>query len=143
MIRTATIEDAPILCHLCQTALGHTASVEQITDKIAKLTKDPACYLIVLENEITHTVDGFLQAEEYRLLYGEDGWNVIALAVESQSRRQGIGRQLLSALERYAAARQAGFIRLNCREERKDVHTFYESNHYSCDKTQKRFIKYL
>ena len=59
------------------------------------------------------------------------------------AQRQGIGTELLSALEQKAFEEGYTFIRLNCNTVRTSAHAFYEHLHYVCDKTQKRFIKYI
>ena len=73
--------------------------------------------------------------------YGGSGWNVVALAVAPEARRQGVGKSLLAALEDRAANEGHTFVRLNCNTARTDAHIFYERMGYTCDKTQKRFIK--
>lgn len=143
MIRNIRMEDAASVKKICRAALGHKTTVELLRQRIKELELHPAYYIKVYENENDKTVLGFLQAEKYNLLYGENGWNIIALAVLPEAQNKGIGRWLVNALEDHA--RQCGdtFIRLNCRIEREDAHAFYQNLGYSCDKIQKRFIKSL
>ena len=65
---------------------------------------------------------GFIQAEQYDLIYGGSGWNVIALAVSPEAGHRGIGRKLLESLEEEARKRNASFIRLNCNVSRTEAH---------------------
>ena len=143
MIRNIRIEDAPALEHICKAALGHETTTAHLKRRIQELSQDPCYYICVYEDDATQRVLGFIQAEKYELVYGGNGWNVIALAVSSEAQRQGIGKQLLLALEEHAAGEGYTFIRLNCNTLRTDAHAFYEHMGYSCDKTQKRFIKTL
>lgn len=142
MIRTIQPGDAPAIKEICETALGHPACVERLTARISELTRDRHYYLSVYEDN-DKKVKGFLHAEKYDLLYGGNGWNILALAVQPDSQGQGIGRQLLSSFETYCGHCGSSFIRLNSRTERAGAHLFYERLGYTCDKVQKRFIKQI
>jgi len=143
MIRKIKIDDAFTIKHICESALGHKTATDLIKQRIEELSYDPTYYIVVFEDEIDNTVKGFIQAEKYNLLYGENGWNIIALAVTKSAQKKGIGKQLLTSLEKYAKENGDTFIRLNSRYERTDAHAFYEHQGYKCDKVQKRFIKYI
>lgn len=143
MVRLIRAADAAEVKRICESSLGHRTDEALIARRIGELSADPAFYLAVWEDEATHAVLGFLQAQTYPLLYGESGWNLIALAVAPEARGTGIGRALLSSLEAHARARGARFVRLNSRVEREDAHGFYLHLGYQCDKTQKRFIRRL
>lgn len=141
MIRNMQIDDAIFVREICEAALGHKAEAEALRRRIGALTAHPAYYISVYEDG--KKVLGFLQAEQYDVLYGESGWNIIALAVAPKAQGRGIGTQLVKALEDHARQREGAFVRLNCRVERAGAHRFYERLGYSCDKIQKRFMKYL
>lgn len=141
MIRNIHVEDAPALALICKTALGHETTSAHIEHRIQEFSHDPCYFFAVYEDDVTHQVLGFIQAEKYNLLYGENGWNIIALAVSPKAQRQGIGKQLLASLENQASKVGYTFIRLNCNIVRTDAHAFYHHMEYTCDKTQKRFIK--
>ena len=140
MIRTIQQGDAPAIKEICERALGHPASEELLMRRIRELSEDPHYYISVYEDD-DQKVKGFLHAEKYDLLYGGNGWNIIALAVLPDSQGQGIGKRLLFSLEEYSKHCNGDFIRLNTRIERTDAHLFYEHLGYTCDKVQKRFIK--
>ena len=141
MIRNIRTEDAQALARICKTALNHETDMLTIEQRIQELSLNDSYYIAVYEDDKDHRVLGFIQAERYNLLYGGNGWNVIALAVDPETQRQGIGKKLLKSLEEKAAADQYTFIRLNCNVIREEAHAFYQSMDYTCDKTQKRFIK--
>lgn len=143
MIRKIQKEDAGAIKEICETALGHKAETDLIKQKIDELPLDSSYYIAVYVDETDHTVKGFIQAEKYNLLYGESGWNIIALAVMPKSQHRGHGKQLLISLERHAQENGDAFIRLNSRIERTDAHAFYEHMGYVCNKTQKYFIKII
>lgn len=143
MIRKIRTEDARSIKDICESALGHETNVDLIKQRIRELSFNPAYYIAVFEDEKEHTVKGFIQAERYNLLYGENGWNIIALAVAPNVQKRGIGKQLLLSLETYAREKGDTFVRLNSRIDRAEAHAFYEHLGYECDKLQKRFIKYM
>lgn len=143
MIRRVQINDAQAIGRICRSELGYEASDTSIAKKIDKLCSDSNYFIRVFEDEQTQHILGFIQAERYNLLYGDDGWNVIALAVSREARRNGIGREMLRALEQEALKEGGMFIRLNCNIKRQDAHAFYKQCGFCCDKTQSRFIKRL
>ena len=141
MIRRIKASDGEAVSEICVIALGHGTTAETVEQGIARLGGDPSYYIAVCEDG--GEVVGFIEAQKYGLLYGDDGWNIIALAVLPERQKQGIGKELISSLEELAAERGDSFVRVNSRAERQDAHAFYEHLGYECDKVQKRFIKYL
>lgn len=143
MIRPMEKEDAPAVRSICESELGYRGETEKIREMISQLACDGHYFLAVFEDDSDRRVTGFIQAQRYSVLYSGNGWNVISLAVAKNHQRRGIGRSLMEALERKAGNEKSEFIRVNSREERTEAHAFYEHLGYSCDKTQKRFIKFL
>lgn len=141
MIRRVRQGDGAALRVLCEVALGHKTTVELLEKRIEELAGQPGYHITVYEEK--GEVLGFLQAGKYDLLYGERGWNIMALAVSPTARRRGIGRALVEELESWALKQGDCFVRLNSRVERAEAHQFYAALGYTCDKTQKRFIKPL
>ena len=141
MIRNIKCQDAQALVRICKTALKHETDSLTMKQRIQELSLNDSYYIAVYEDDNNHRVLGFIQAERYNLLYGGNGWNIIALAVDPKAQRQGVGRKLLNALEEKASEDKYTFIRLNCNVIREEAHAFYQSMEYICDKTQKRFIK--
>ena len=141
MVRTIRPEDAEAIKRICEAELGHQTTAELVRQRIGELSCDGHCYIAVAEDEETHAVLGVIQAQKYDLLYGEVGWNAIALAVTRQAQGRGIGRQLLGSLEEHAKKQGDTFIRLNVNVTRTKAHGFYQHMGYCCDKTQNRFIK--
>lgn len=141
MVRRLEVRDAEAVAQICAESLGHETDAALVRRRIGEMAADPAYYAAVYEDggEVT----GFIQAQRYDLLYGERGWNIIALAVCRKRQGRGAGRALVSALEKLAMAQGAAFVRLNSRTDRTAAHGFYEHLGYRCDKEQKRFIKHL
>ena len=141
MIRNVRSQDAQALVRICRTALKHETDPITMEQRIQELSLNASYYIAVYEDDHDHRVLGFIQAERYNLLYAGNGWNIIALAVDPEAQRRGIGKKLLNALEEKASDDKYTFVRLNCNTIRKEAHAFYQSMNYICDKTQKRFIK--
>lgn len=141
MVRNILFKDAQALESICTSSLGHKTTAGLIMQRIRELSNNSCYYMAVYEDDATHQVLGFIQAERYSPLYDDNGWNVIALAVLTEARNQGIGKQLLASLEKLVARENDAFIRLNCNTIRTEAHEFYQHMGYRCDKTQKRFIK--
>lgn len=141
MIRAIQPNDAEGIKGICESALGHQTTVELLRQRIGELADNENYYIAVFEDDAAHAVLGFIQAEKYNLLYGDNGWNIIALAVAQEAQGHGIGKQLLKSLECRAKEMNDTFIRLNCNIVRTEAHKFYQHMGYDCDKSQKRFIK--
>lgn len=140
MVRKINKEDAESIAVICESTLNHKTSKTLIKKRIEELDNNNNYYLAVYDDG---SVSGFIQAEEYTLLYGEKGFNIISLAVAKEKQNKGYGKALLKSLEDYAKGCGCTFIRLNSRIERENAHAFYLHLGYECDKTQKRFIKYI
>lgn len=143
MLRKMKREDAPAIKEICETALGYSTTVETIEQRLHELENESDSFLVVFEDDADGQVKGFLQAQRYTVIYGGAGWNIISLAVRKESQNSGIGKNLVAFLEAQAMADGSDFVRLNSRVERPQAHAFYEHLGYTCDKTQKRFIKKL
>ena len=86
----------------------------------------------------------FIEAEIYATVYAEQVMlNVLGLVVDEKNQGQGIGAQLLNALEEKAKAREIKVIRLNSGVKRHEAHQFYEHQGYTSNHSQKRFLKFL
>lgn len=143
MVRNIQIQDAQDLEYICKMSLGHETTAALLKQRIQELSNNANYALFVYEDDATHQVLGFLQAEQYTLLYGGNGWNIIALAVSPEVQQQGIGQQLLTAMEDRASKEGYTFIQLNCNITRTNAHMFYQQMGYSCDKVQKYFMKII
>lgn len=142
MIRNIKKEDATAIQKICDTSLGYKVSVDLVSRQIEKLSKDITHHFIyVYEDEESHAVVGFVHAEVYESLYSDAGLNILGLAVLPSSQGQGIGKKLMNHLEATAKNDSFSFVRLNSNVIRVEAHKFYENIGYTCDKTQKRFIK--
>ena len=141
MLRDLKTTDVAAICEINKKALGYSFSLEETASQLAKLSQDSHHYLLGFEDSTSHDLLGYVHAEVYESLYSKPGFNILALAVLPQIQGQGIGKTLLQGLEHEAKKRGYNFIRLNSADHRLGAHAFYEKVGYTCDKTQKRFIR--
>ena len=141
MLRDLKTTDVAAICEINKEALGYSFSFEETSSQLDKLSQDSHHYLLGFEEPTNHDLLGYVHAEVYESLYSKPGFNILALAVLPQTQGQGIGKTLLQGLEQEAKKRGYNFIRLNSADHRLGAHAFYEKVGYTCDKTQKRFIR--
>ena len=141
MLRDLKTTDVEAICEINQEALGYSFSTEETASQLARLSQDSHHFLLGYEDDASHELLGYVHAEVYESLYSKAGFNILALAVLPQTQGQGIGKTLLQGLEQEAKKRGYNFIRLNSADHRLGAHAFYEKVGYTCDKTQKRFIR--
>ena len=143
MLRALKPTDTASIYEINKEALGYAFSPEETARQLAKLSQDPHHFLLGYEDSTNHDLLGYVHAEVYESLYSKAGFNILALAVLPQMQGKGIGKALLKGLEQETEKRGYKFIRLNSAEHRIDAHAFYEQVSYTCDKLQKRFIKFI
>ena len=143
MLRNLLLTDVESLSQINEQALGYSFSTEKTAQQLVKLIQDSHHFFIGFEDVKSHQLLGYVHAEVYQSLYSEPGFNVLALAVLPDHQGKGIGKILLQGLEEEGKRRGYAFIRLNSADYRTEAHAFYEHVGYSCDKLQKRFIKFF
>ena len=141
MLRDLKTTDVAAICEINKEALGYVFSLEETASQLARLSKDSHHFLLGYEDDASHELLGYVHAEVYESLYSNAGFNILALAVLPQRQGKGIGKALLEGLEQETKKRGYNFIRLNSADHRLGAHAFYEKVGYTCDKTQKRFIR--
>lgn len=139
-IRKAEINDAYAISKICTEDLGYKCTVELVSDRLKNIDGKRE---IVYVAEIDGTVVGYIHAEIYNTLYYESMINILGIAVSSDSRRQGVGRALLSRAEEWGRENGVKIVRLNSGGSRKEAHDFYRAMGYDDEKLQVRFLKKL
>ena len=143
MLRALKAIDVASIYEINKEALGYAFSPEDTASQLARLSQDSHHFLLGYEDPASHALLGYVHAEVYESLYSNAGFNILALAVLPQMQGKGIGKALLQGLEQETEKRGYKFIRLNSAEHRIGAHAFYEQVGYTCDKLQKRFIKFI
>ena len=141
MIRKMEGTDASAVWQIITRSLGYDCGFETVQRRICELADDSHYLSLVWANEDSGQVEGFLHACRYETLHRSGGWDVISLAVMPEAQGTGVGTELLACFEGEARRLGGTYVRLNSRVERTAAHAFYERRGYTCDKTQKRFIK--
>lgn len=141
MIRKAEMKDYLDIARLSG-VLGYPISEVAVKKNLARILKDADHEFLVFE--LGKRVTAFIEAEIYAPVYAEQVMlNVLGLVVDEKNQGQGIGAQLLNALEEKAKAREIKVIRLNSGVQRHETHQFYEHQGYTSNHSQKRFLKFL
>lgn len=142
MIRDMKINDAEKIRLINAESLGYELSLETTKKQMEKLLADSTHHIFYVAEE-NGLVAGYVHAELYETLYSESMLNVMALAVDKEYQNKGIGKQLMQKIELVASEHSLIGVRLNSGETRLGAHKFYESIGYTCDKSQKRFLKII
>lgn len=103
MIRKAEMKDYLDIARLSG-VLGYPISEVAVKKNLARILKDADHEFLVFE--LGERVTAFIEAEIYAPVYAEQVMlNVLGLVVDEKNQGQGIGAQLLNALEEKAKAR--------------------------------------
>jgi len=139
-IRVARASDAGAIAQLTA-QLGYDLTEQDAADRLSRiLARDDQCFLVAdIGNRATGWVHvvlvEYVDAEAFALIGG--------LVVDSDHRRSGVGRALMSRAENWAREHGCSMVRLSSTIARTAAHRFYENIGYTKIKTQHSFIKPL
>ena len=140
MIRDARPEDAPRLAVLSG-QLGYPATEAEVRVRLATLTgRGDHAFLVV---EVQGVVAGWIGVRTELSLEGGGYAEIVGLIVDEHHRSKGLGEDLVSAAEAWAAKRGAKRLRVRSNVMRERAHRFYERLGYVVFKTQRVFGKQL
>jgi GNAT superfamily N-acetyltransferase len=138
-IRDARPADAAAIADLLG-ELGYPAKAAAVQQRLERITHDPSSKLFVAE--VSGKIAGLGGLHVLPLVeHDELGCMLTAMVVGAEHRRQGIGAELLGAVEREARSRGCSRLVLGSADQRADAHAFYESLGFEA--TGRRFIKTL
>lgn len=138
-IRLCNVGDAPAIYELNRQEMWYDYPVEKTTEKLSQLLKSKADRIFVAV--ANGTVVGYIHARDYDVVYAPQYKDILAIAVFSDYKKKGIGRELLSTVERWAKESGAAGIRLVSGSVRTGAHEFYRHCGYNGDKQQINFKK--
>lgn len=138
MIRKVFTEDYKDIAGICKNDLGYDADELLVKSRLENLDSNREAVFVAVVDE---KAVGFVHCEIYNTLYFETLVNILGLAVSSEYRRNGFGRELMNSAEEWAKQKRIDKIRLNSGLSRKDAHTFYRNLGYGDEKQQIRFMK--
>jgi GNAT superfamily N-acetyltransferase len=139
VIRDARPADAAAISDLLG-ELGYPAEAARVQRRLERIAHDPSSRLFVAE--VTGDIAGLGGLHVLPLVeHDELGCMLTALVVAAAHRRQGVGGELVGAVEREARSRGCSRLVLSSADRRADAHAFYESLGFEA--TGRRFVKAL
>jgi GNAT superfamily N-acetyltransferase len=138
-VRPATHADAPAIAALLD-QLGYPTSPEAIPTRLAALDAQGGIVFVALTEQAC--IVGLASGARHATLHadGEVAY-ITALVADANARRRGVGRTLVVALERWAAAHGCSRLSVTSAEHRADAHAFYPQCGFPY--TGRRFTKKL
>jgi len=139
--RRATMDDSSALADL-STQLGYPTSPIQSANRLGEIfdSKEHAILVACLaDGTVVGWVHVFLALRVESDPFAEIG----GFVVKKEFRRQGIGRCLLAAVKEWVIQSGIAKLRVRCRSDRVDTHTFYKQLGFSKSKQQHVFDKSL
>ena len=124
------------------TQLGYRSTAAEVRRRLGRILKQPGHAVFVAEKSGVGVV-GWAHVFVHALVESDTFAEVGGLVVDERERGQGIGKGLMSRVERLARARGARNVSLRSNIIRKDAHAFYEKLGYRIIKTQFAFRKTL
>ena len=139
-IRQASILDAAQIAIL-SAQLGYAASDAEVRCRLSVLLALPTS--VVLVADAGAELSGWGSAEFRVSLETGPRVEITGLVVDASTRRLGIGRLLVSHLERWAADKNCPILLVRSNVVRQESHPFYEGLGYERTKTQHSYRKVL
>ncbi len=127
-------EDIASVVALAQ-QLGYWVALDEAKIRFERLLGAQGQTLLVAESEDRQIV-GWAHASEVLSILAASRAEVRALVVDEAQRRKGIGRQLLSEVERWARERGLLEVRLGTQTFREEAQVFYHRLGFVNKKTQ-------
>lgn len=141
-IRQAKMSDLSEISRICL-QLGYSVTEEELVVRLERLLPDTDNAVFVFHNDdVVGSLSGWAHVYGKHLIeleYAEIG----GLVVDHESRRKGIGRQLMRKCEEWAREKGYKEIRLRSGGQRKEAHAFYEKIGYKNINWQQLFSKQM
>ncbi len=140
-IRDARSSDAAEIARLCA-ELGYSATPREIEVRLSSLlAADNHSVTVAAESEAR--LLGWIAAEHRLLLEYGERVEIVGLIVDQSARTGGIGKTLVSTVERWAASRGVSTVLVRSNVARDESHAFYLRIGYARTKTQHSYAKEL
>lgn len=141
IIRECALKDCESIYLLNKNFLGYDFPIEETAKRLKMILKSEKDKIFVAEYD--GKVIGYIHACDYDVIYAPSMKNILGLAVNSDYRKLGAGKALLTAAENWAKETGCEGIRLCSGAQRKGAHEFYKKCGYICSKEQLNFKKYV
>jgi GNAT superfamily N-acetyltransferase len=139
-IRGARPGDAAEMARL-SIQLGYPITASEVKERLAALLPNERHYIAVAVSGACML--GRLHVEHRSGLEAGDRAELMALVVDAEARRGGVGRKLVEAAERWALSRGLSSLVVRSNVARELSHPFYLALGYSREKTQHFYSKAL
>ena len=139
-IRGAQPGDAAEMARL-SIQLGYPMTADEITRRLAVLLPNELHYIAVAVSG--SRMLGRVHCEHRSGIEAGERAELMALVVDVDARRGGVGRQLVEAAERWALSRDLSSLVVRSNAARELSHPFYLALGFSRDKTQHVYSKAL
>lgn len=138
-IRELQPSDFEAIYQLNRDEMGYDYPLDATIEKLQRLINSAAdrIYVAIADDRVV----GYVHANDYDTIYAPHMKNIMGIAVSSYYKRMGIGRALLTEVERWAKQTGAAGVRLVSGSSRTAAHSFYRSCGYTENKTQLNFSK--
>ena len=139
IIRELMLNDSDGIYRLNTDEMGYEFSLDETKEKLLKLinSESDKIFVAVIGDEVI----GYVHANDYDLIYAPHMKNIMGIAVAEKYKRNGIGKALLSEVEKWAKETGAKGVRLVSGATRTGAHKFYHRCGYSGDKAQVNMSK--
>ncbi len=140
-LRAATLADAARMAELSGT-LGYPNEAADLAARLSRLLPRDGELVLVAEVPPGRVV-GWAYAVQRESLEAPARCELLGLVVDAGARRRGVGRQLVRAVEEWAAGRGLDRMVVRSNVARPESHPFYEGIGYERVKTQHTYSKPL
>lgn len=140
-IRKAILDDAPQLAELSE-VLGYPVDVHLLKRRLEIILPKNDHVVFVAESS-PNSISGWIHAADQEILEAGRFCEILGLVVGATQRRTGVGRRLVSEVERWAAERGINQISVRSNVIRPESHQFYQHLGFVRIKTQHVYRKEL
>ncbi|MEL7624974.1 MAG: GNAT family N-acetyltransferase [Clostridiales bacterium] len=139
MIRECRASDYAGIHALNKSAFGYEYPLDKTKERLSVILQRQTDKLFVacIEDKVV----GYIHGSDYECTYSDALKNIMAIAVDETYRGNGIGKELLKAVEDWAKECNCCGVRLVSGFNRIGAHEFYLHCGYVDRKDQKNFIK--
>ncbi len=136
-VRRAVAGDAGAIAAVLR-QLGWEPRVEEVSARLGQLGADERSAVLVAERD--GAIAGLLTLHVVPVLHEPGGWcRITALVVDEGARRQGAGRELVTAAEAHARTAGCSRIEVTSARHRAGAHEFYRGLGYA--QASEHFLK--
>lgn len=122
--------------------LGYPVSTATLARRLESVLQRREEAVLVAELAEAEIV-GWVHGSEQEFLQAGPRCEILGLVVAVDHRRQGVGRELVLAVERWARSRGLDEMGVRSAATREEAHPFYQRLGYVCTKTQQVYRKKL